>query len=351
MRPDKVLPGPVDERAAEVAPAAMLARMPAPAKPLPSSALAAIAQHASRQGGAVTRRQVLDAGLTASQERTQVRRGSWSREAAGVLVPRPADAPRDHVVDCGARLLQLRRRAVISHASAGLLHGFPWVDAPDVATVTVERPVRGASGVYVGRLLARHVTSHHGLPVTTPARTLVDLLRTARGRGRAQAIADGALLRGLDLGDVEEVLAECRGWPGIRQAREAWEHADGRSESPLESRCRVWFRDAGLPTPLLQVGIALRRGGTARVDFLFREQRTVVEADGRVKYVDETKDPDPAWRPSGDALWKEKLREDDLRDQGFEVVRATWADGEDHGQDLVRRVHRAFARAAIVRAA
>jgi very-short-patch-repair endonuclease len=72
----------------------------------------------------------------------------------------------------------------------------------------------------------------------------------------------------------------------------------------------------------------------ARVDFLFRKQRTVVEADGRIKY------DAPA------VLWNEKLREDWLRDMGLEVVRATWADGDDRGASLVARVGRAFERSA-----
>jgi very-short-patch-repair endonuclease len=158
-------------------------------------------------------------------------------------------------------------------------------------------------------------------------------MREARDRGAAQALADGALRSNLVLEDVEGALRRARGWPGVRQAREAWLHVDARAESPHESRCRVWFRDAELPEPELQVvlGDELR---TFRVDFLFREQRTVVEADGRLKYTD------PA------ALWEEKVREDWLRDQGFEVVRAIWADHRDGGYELVRRIRRAFDRTA-----
>lgn len=76
------------------------------------------------------------------------------------------------------------------------------------------------------------------------------------------------------------------------------------------------------------------RGLIGRVDHLWRDQRTVGEADGLAKY------DSPA------ALRAEKLREDRLRDAGLEVVRYTWAEAWSQAELLVRRVLRAFARAA-----
>jgi len=273
---------------------------------------------------------MIAAGITPEQVKTLVRRGEWRSTQHGVLVPEDGTTP--YLRDVAARLMGIERRAVISHASAAVLHGLPYVDTPVVPTLTVERGQRGEPGIYVAKLASADVTQRDGLPITTPSRTLVDVMREARDRGAAQALADGAMRSGLTLEDVGGALRRARGWPGVRQAREAWQHADARAESPHESRCRVWFRDAELPEPELQV--VLGDGScTYRVDFLFRAQRTVVEADGRLKYTD------PA------ALWEEKVREDWLRDQGFEVVRAIWSDHRDKGHDLVRRTRRAFERA------
>jgi len=314
--------------------------VPAHALPVPPAALDRVAALASGQGGVITWRQSVEAGLTASQVRTLVRRGTWTGVGDGVM----AIGPASPLALAAGRLWSVQRRAVISHDSAGVLHGIPYVDPPSEGTLTVERATRGLAGIYVGALPSAHVTHLSGLPITTPARTLVDLLRTATGRGAAQALADGVLHRHLHVGDVDAVLRACPRWPGIRQARGAWACADPRSESPLESRHRVVFRDAGLPEPELQAAIHDGQGRSARVDFLFREHRVVVESDGKVKYVDKGSSDD-ADRSTSDALWWEKQREDWLRELGFEVVRATWADLADGGVDLVHRVLRAFGRA------
>ena len=72
-----------------------------------------------------------------------------------------------------------------------------------------------------------------------------------------------------------------------------------------------------------------------RVEFLWCAQRTVGEADGRLKYA------------TRDDLWAEKRREDALRDAGFEVVRFGWADVLHRPEVLRDRVRRAFARAGL----
>lgn len=305
--------------------AALLARARAALEPLVRA-----------QCGVFTAAQATATGLTDSHVRTLVRRGTWVVARRGVLAEAAVAARAPHLVACAAKLLRSSHAAVVSHGSAWVLHGLPDLEAPDepVLTLPWAHGTHPVPGLRLALLPPEHRSTVGGLPVTSAARTLIDVLRTAADRYDAQALADAALRVGGDPEEVERVLAWCAGWPGAAQAREAWRHADGRAESSLESRCRVWFRDGGLPQPLLQVRIGLRRGGSARVDFLFREQRTVVEADGRLQYTDP------------DVLWKEKRREDGIRDRGLEVVRATWADGADDGADLVQRVLRAFARAA-----
>lgn len=61
----------------------------------------------------------------------------------------------------------------------------------------------------------------------------------------------------------------------------------------------------------------------ARVDLLIEELRLVIEFDGRAKYQRRTENGRVT---DADIVWSEKLREDRLRELGYEVVRLTWAD-------------------------
>jgi hypothetical protein len=111
--------------------------------------------------------------------------------------------------------------------------------------------------------------------------------------------------------------------------------ADGRVESPGETRARRLFRVLGLPEPQLQAWIVGADGvAVGRVDFLVAQQRTVVEFDGLVKYEGYDGRAAPA---------QEKRREDRLRALGYQVVRLTWADLADP-QRVKAMLEQAFAR-------
>jgi very-short-patch-repair endonuclease len=94
------------------------------------------------------------------------------------------------------------------------------------------------------------------------------------------------------------------------------------------------FAGLGLPAPELQAEIRDSGGRlVGRVDFLFRERRLIVEFDGKVKYEG----------ADGNALFREKCREDSLRSQGYQVVRLTWRDLHDPAR-IERLIKEAFAR-------
>jgi very-short-patch-repair endonuclease len=109
-------------------------------------------------------------------------------------------------------------------------------------------------------------------------------------------------------------------------------------ESALESIVRGRLLLLGLPMPEPQVWVGDGAGTIGRVDFLWRAQRLVGEADGRLKYTD-------------DVLWREKLRQERLADAGFTVVRWTWAQAHAPDEQFRRRVLAALDRAGSLRAA
>lgn len=302
------------------------------------------------QGGVVTRAQLV-AFLGDAVARRALRAREWQLVHRGTYAPRAlkevaaADPCLQHRLDCAARILLSDRELVVTHQSAALLHGLRLLDHyTGLPLLTLVRP-HGTPPAHERLPLAAGVPAAHrevlaGVPVTTRPRTVADLARTLP-RPAAVVMADAALREGVDRLDVLEVLASCRRWPGVLEAIDVLVFASRRSESALESLARVWFAEAGLPAPQLQIRLCDGADGrfVARTDFFWPQHRTVCEVDGRLKYQQEPKKlrtPDP--------LWHEKLREDTLRDLGLEVTRGYWSDGADGGAGLVERVRRAFAR-------
>jgi hypothetical protein len=200
-----------------------------------------------------------------------------------------------------------------------------------------------ARGIAVAPVPALHRVG----TVTSPARTVVDCARSLSLQA-GFVTTESALRAGLDRAEIAAVLDTCGGWPGIVQAREVLALADEHSETALESLARLWCRRSGLPVPQQQRSVRTLNGlFLAEVDFVWDEYRTVLETDGRKKYIDDKPEDKPeqveAGRSKG-VLWHEKLREDRLRDCGLEVVRGYWSDGDDDGAELAERLRRAFAR-------
>jgi hypothetical protein len=307
---------------------------------------------AAVQGFVLTRRQARECGLTDATIRRRVRRGIWCVPRRGVLgvVAVPDPAPGDY---SATRLAERRRLALacaaaalinpgqtVSGGCAAVLHGLPVrhdPSAPQLTTVPVAKSsevlrsatqgYRAAALVRAARLLPAEVGSWFGVPVTTPARTLVDLAR--HSRHDALVAADAALHEGLlQAADLDLALGRATGWPGVRRARGVLALASELAESPLESLARLAVHDSGLPMPQLQAELDAF-GSVYRVDMIWPEQRVILELDGRLKY-------------SADELWREKLRHEHLVRLGYTVLRATWFDIEHDWPATLARIRHAL---------
>ena len=277
------------------------------------------------------------AQLRRTGELRQIRRGAY--DSAPV-----ADAALRHLRLVEATVRFTAPSAVLSHLSAAVVHGLP-VSVPSLGRVQLTRAdvpggkVRGGIHLYAAPLPDSDVVTVMGLCVTSLARTTVDVGRTAEFR-HAVMTGDAALRRGLHSTDLQKCLLASQGRPGIVRARRVVPFLDSRSESPGESLSRVALHVARLPSPTLQYEVRDSSGRlVGRCDFAWEEHRTLGEFDGRVKYARLLKPNQTA----ADAVYAEKLREDALRDLGWQVVRWTYADLAAP-MVIADRLRRAFAR-------
>jgi hypothetical protein len=137
--------------------------------------------------------------------------------------------------------------------------------------------VRGHRG-----LTTRAISSVRDLPVTDPVSTWLDLGSDSSLSVEDLVIAGDALVaRNRDrLSALVELVGGRRG-RGRRRLIEAALLVRIGSESPMETKARLAFADGGLPEPELNAQV-YAEGGTfvARVDFLWREARVIVEYEG-----------------------------------------------------------------------
>jgi very-short-patch-repair endonuclease len=151
-----------------------------------------------------------------------------------------------------------------------VLHVIPRTGAPDrVAGVRVHRST----------LADDDVRLQNGVLVTSHGRTVADLARHC-ARLDAIAVIDLAARQWPEvLADAGVVLDRCDGMRGVRQARQLLRLADPLAESPMESRARLRFLDAGLPAPESQV-VVIDRFGEMRLDHGWRQWKVAAEFDG-----------------------------------------------------------------------
>lgn len=285
---------------------------------------------AERRYGVITAAEALASGYGHPEIRHLCSSGRWVRLRQGVYITaedldRAVAAGRRHRVDCLAVLLFLGRpRTTISHVSAARLWGlpFPRALATPLRLTDPDRWRRGA-GFLMSRapLSAGDVWTVGPVRVTSAVRTLVDCAREWPLEDAVVAM-DAALLAGRTTADELTVgAAAVQRWPGAARAVRAVGLADGRADSPLETRGRLRIVGSGFDAPALQMEIRTPGRLVAVVDAWFEDAAVAVEFDGRVKYSDPWRGRTPER-----VLWEEKRREDELRALDIRVVRIVDAD-------------------------
>jgi Protein of unknown function (DUF559) len=203
--------------------------------------------------------------------------------------------------------------AVLSHrSSAALPNIIRWEDRyPDVLVLGESAPQHPRiNGHRTSYLPPEHVTSWRGIPVTTPERTLLDLAGVLDEERLRRAIRQSQFLGLTTLGSLVAVL---RG-PGPKRGRKAFAKVIATGAAPTRSELEDAVLDlilrGGFAHPLVNAPLFLS-GRRIVPDFLWLEQRLVVEADG-------PHHDDPFERVA------DRERQAILEAHGFRVVRVTW---------------------------
>lgn len=279
---------------------------------------------AAAQDWVVSTAQLEACGVTRAVVRHRVEAGRWSRVRRGVVLLDP-DRATTHGAWIAARGVSLVcPEAVLSGRTAAGVWGLPALpDGPEEVVVSPGRPLRARPDLLARRLTIddAEVTTVRGLRLTTPARTVLDLVLSCDRLG-GLAVLDGALCSGrLRRDDLSLLERAARGRPGSGRARDLWRLADGRAESALESRVRLRAADAGMPPDELQLQVRDVDGAVvARADMAYRTRDgrwLLVEADGAVVHA------------TPEAVHRDRVRANRLAAMGYVVVRFTWRDTVD----------------------
>ncbi len=236
-----------------------------------------------------TTQQALLAGVTRNVLTRFVRQGLLRRVVKGVYVDATvADTLR---LRAQALAMVVPETAVVTDRTAAWLHGVDILAPGDhlaLPPISIFQPAgktRVRTAVSLGGergLSADDVTCVHGIPVTTPLRTALDLGRLTP-RDHAIGALDGLLRQGtFTKDDLVAEVERFKGFRGVVQLRLLAPVADGRAESPAESVLRLRWLDAGLPCPDLQIVILDEHGHEKyRLDLGLEEIRYAAEYDGR----------------------------------------------------------------------
>jgi very-short-patch-repair endonuclease len=256
-----------------------------------------------RQYGVVTRGQLLRLGFSRDEVHSRVRRRWLTPVYRGVYGVGPL-SDRGRIT---AAMLATGAHSAASFTTATALQRLtPYL--PAVLHVSLTRgDRRSREGLVIHHgLEPEDVTHVHGIPVTTPLRTLEDL-------GFPERVTREALARGL-----------------VRPEELPFERP---AENDFEERFRELVRRAGLPQPRAQY-----RVGRYRLDFAWPELRVAVETDG--------------WATHGrrQAFEDDRARDAFLLAAGWRVLRVTYRRLKHHPTLVAAQLAAVLAQAAAPRA-
>jgi hypothetical protein len=284
-----------------------------------------IAQLAARQHGVVTHQQLVELGFGRSGIQHRLRARRLHRLHRGVYAvghPNLSESGRlmAAVLACGPD-------AVLSHQSAGALWGFR-ASQRRLIDVTAPRRNQGRrSGIALHLVRDLHSEDRacvESIPVTSLARTLLDLAGVVRLDDLGRALEQAERLRLFDLLAVDALIERSYGRRGVRSLRRAllaYRELPHLTRSEFERRFLALCRDAGLPTPAANAWVIGHE-----VDVLWAEQLLVVELDSR------------SYHQTRAAFERDRIRDAALQLAGYLVLRVTRRRLDSEPEAVIRTI-------------
>ena len=283
-----------------------------------------LARIASSRHGVVTRAQLLAAGVSRRQIASRLRSGTLLREYRGVY--RVGHRAPSLEATYLAAVFAAGEGAVLSGRAAAHLLGLVKGPAPaPEVSVDTERRIEGVITRRSRNLDARDASICRGIPVTSVARTLVDLAAELPEDALARACHEAGVRYRTTPGEVEAALRRRLNSPGARKLRRIIQGEVGVTLSTLEARFLKLIRDEALPLPVTN-----RPAGGRRVDCRWPEHRLTVELDSY------------QFHNSRHSWEQDRRREREARARGDEFRRYSYGDVLEHPTLMLRELHAFF---------
>ncbi len=274
-----------------------------------------IAALVRRQHGVVSRAQLIALGLGEDAIDSRLASGRLHRLHRGVYASGHGIIPREGL--WLAAVMTVGEGAVLSHRSAAELWGVRRKRGEDRPHVSVARRSNSPPGIrrHCMGFRTDEVTARRRIPVTTLARTLLDIASEAPAEGLEGAIREAEFRHRFQL---ERLAALLERHPGRRGAttiktclRRLGLGRQGRTREELEVRFAALLARTGLPKPELNALLDLD-GSKIEADCLWRDQRLIVELDGGQAHRTRV------------AFESDRERDRRLQVAGWKVIRITW---------------------------
>jgi very-short-patch-repair endonuclease len=282
----------------------------------------------------VTRRQLTAIGIGGSAVTRRVATGRLQRIYRGVFAVGHAQRTRE--ARWIAAVMATGPGAVLSHLDAAALWKiYDRRHATIHVTTTTRSPRRvpGISAHRPRRLDAADITVKDGIPVTTVARTLVDLTDVLSRDRLLRAIREAEFLRLLDLDALDAAVQRAHGRRRLSELTRALaRHRPGQIvRDELEHRFLELAHAAGLAEPQTNVKVQTRRR-TYRVDCLWPNERVAVELDGRAAHE------------RAAAFETDRARDAALSAVGLRPLRFTWHRVTAEGTEMIAELEATLAQ-------